>query len=385
MFTSSRDLKSSPLYFNLAVILTVALFLWLTGILNVLFVEAAQLTNLSDTLSNSSPSVLANHAIRFTTPTGVPADGSTIEISIPSGFDMSAIGEDDIDISDDGSDLTTDTSCGSANAAVSTSPQTITIEICNGGGGAIAGGSVVVVEVGTNATSSGTGTHQITNNSSEGSYELTIGGTMSDDGSTRINIVDSVTVTGSVDTYFSFNISGVNAGESVNSDTTTTFGTTTATSVAFGTVSPSTEYLLAQDLSVTTNSGNGFTVKVFADGDLTSSVGATINSFTDGTGTSTPISWTSPSAQVGQPDTYGHWGVTTEDTTLSDGDSFGSALYAGDFINNPREVMYSTSSADGTTADVGATRVGYKMEVSTMQEAAKDYTTQLTYIATPIF
>ena len=38
----------------------------------------------------------------------------------------------------------------------------------------------------------------------------------------------------------------------------------------FGTVTPGTEYVLAQDLSVTTNSVNGFSVTVTAEGDLAS-------------------------------------------------------------------------------------------------------------------
>ncbi len=382
----SRGLALQHWYVYTSAVLIVALIVWSLGLPGILIhAEAAQLTNLSDTLSTSKPGVASDHDIQFTTPTGVPADGSNIQITLPTGFDVSSITEDDVDIADDGADLTTASACGSVNAAVTVSGQIVTIEICNGGGGAISAGSVVDIEIGQNATASGAGANQITNNSTEGSYELAIGGTMADDGYTRLVIVESVVVTGEVDTYLNFQISGVDAGETVNADATQTFGTTTATSVAFGTVAPSTEYVLAQDLAVTTNAEDGFTVKVFADGDLQSSSGATINSFVDGTGTSTPISWTSPSANTGSADTYGHWGLTTEDTTLSDNDSFGNALYVGDFINSPREIMYATSSADGTTADIGSTRVGYKIEISNMQEAGTDYTTTLTYIVTPRF
>ena len=98
-----------------------------------------------------------------------------------------------------------------------------------------------------------------------------------------------------------------------------------------------------------------------------------------------PLGWAPPAGTNGNTDTYGHWGITTEDVTLSDNDSFGNALYVGNFINNPREIMYATSSADGTTAHIGATRVGYKMEITFMQEAGNDYSTTLTYIATPMF
>ncbi len=351
----------------------------------ILRAHAAQLQTLTDTLSTSKPGVGANHTIRFTTPTGVPADNSTIEITLPSGFDMSTIGEDDIDIADDGADLTTALTCGAVQAAVSTSTQTITLQICSGGGGAIGAGSVVTIEVGTHATSSGTGVQQIINHATAGSYELVIAGSMADEGSTVLVIVDPVTVTGEVATYFDFSINGVDAGQVVNADATQTFSTTTATSVPFGTAAPSTEYVLAQDLAVTTNAVNGFMVTVEASGELQSSSGATINSFSDGTSVAIPGVWTAPSATVGAPNTYGHWGLTSEDITLSDNDSFGTALYAGNFINNPREVMYATTSANGIAPHSGSTRVGYKLEVSVMQEAATDYTTSVTYVATPVF
>ena len=50
-----------------------------------------------------------NHTITFETPTGVADDGSTIEVIFPTGFTMGSVGEDDVDIADDGVDLTTGT------------------------------------------------------------------------------------------------------------------------------------------------------------------------------------------------------------------------------------------------------------------------------------
>jgi hypothetical protein len=359
---------------------------WALGLPGILLrVQAFQLSNVSDALSTTKPGIGSNHTVRLTTPTGVLDDGSTIDITLPDGFDMSSITEDDVDIADDGSDLTTDAVCGAVQAAVTTSGQHLIIEICNAGGGAIAAASVISIEIGLHATASGAGSHQIINHANVGDYGLTIDGTMEDSGFTRIVIVDSVNVSGAVETYFYFQISGVNADQVVNADPVHTFATTTATTVPFGMVNVDTEYLLAQDLSVTTNSENGFTVAVYADTDLISTSGATIDSFTDGTAVSLPTTWNNPSAQYGSPDTYGHWGLTTEDVSLTDNDSFGDALYVGNFINTPREVMYATSSADGSTPNIGSTRVGYKMEVTTMQEASTDYSTRLVYIATPTF
>jgi hypothetical protein len=385
MYTTSRW-SLLPAYSYVAGIIISALFLWATGLPAFIHTaRAEQLELLSDTLTTSVPGVGADHTLSFTTPTGIVADGSTIEITMPNGFGMTTIGEDDIDIADDGIDLTTGSTCGSVQAAIATSSQTIAIELCNGGGGAIAAGSTITIEIGTNATSFGTGIHRVTNHATPGDYALVIAGTMADEGETRLVIVEGVRVTGAVNTYLSFAVNGVDAGESVNADLTPTSGTTTATSVPFGIVSPDTEYVLAQDLVATTNAVNGFMVTVEARADLTSGSGATINSFADGSGDSAPFLWQPPSAVVGNTDTYGHWGVTTQDATLSDNDPFGNALYAGDFIATPREVMYATSSADGTTEHIGSTRVGYKLEVSVLQEAARDYQTEINYVVSPVF
>ncbi|NJO83944.1 MAG: hypothetical protein HC828_14925 [Blastochloris sp.] len=266
---------------GIALVLSLTLIVWVSGVPLLFHAEAAQLIELSDTLSTSKPGLGSDHTIRFTTPSGIPADGSTMTITLPTGFDMSTIGEDDIDIADDGIELTTGSVCGAVQASVATSTQAISITICAGGGGAIAALSAVMVKIGTHATNSGVGAHRIINHVNSGSYELGIAGTITDQGYTRLVIVESVTVTGAVDTYLDFSIGGVDAGEGVNADVTLTTGTTTATTVPFGELQPLNEYVMAQDLFVTTNAVSGFTVTVEASGDLQSTSGATIDSYTD--------------------------------------------------------------------------------------------------------
>ena len=208
-------------------------------------------------------------------------------------------------------------------------------------------------------------------------------GTWTDTGQARVAIIDDVVVTASVDTTLTFTITGVAIDTVVNGSATTT-GTTTATSIPFGTLSPGTTYRMAQDLSVSTNASNGFTVTVVADQTLTSGSGADINTFVNGDSTSTPIAWQSPAGTLGDDTTYGHWGVTSADSDLN-GDEFGTDLYAGNFLSAPREVFAHTGPADGSTADQGQTRVGYQIEVDNLQEAGTDYTATLTYVATPTF
>ncbi len=150
-------------------------------------VNAATLTSVNHTLTSEQVGVTANHELVFTTPSGVP-EGDTIEIQFDASFDTASIGEDDVDI-DDGGDLTTAPDCtGAEEASVVVAADEIEITICPGDGGAIAPASTITIEVGTNATASGTGTNQITNPAGVGAYQIYIGGTFGDSGSVWVPI-----------------------------------------------------------------------------------------------------------------------------------------------------------------------------------------------------
>ena len=207
MFSPSRGLTPHAYLVctrYVAGVLIAALCLWTLGVpWHVRNVYALSLSDVRDVLSTSAPGMAANHTITFTTPSGIVDNGSTIVLTFASGFGLSTIGGDDIDIADDGVDLTVAESCGAAQAAVSTSTHTITISLCSGAGGAIAPDSMVTIEVGTHATADGAGAHRITNHAEPGSYELGITGSMQDSGYTRLVIMDAVRVTGAVDSFCS--------------------------------------------------------------------------------------------------------------------------------------------------------------------------------------
>src|SRR3989338_5382107 len=131
----------------LTAVVTFAIILWFVGVPS-FRAEAANVTSFSNTLSDSAPAVVSNHTLTFVTPTGLAA-GETISID----FGTSTVG---------------------ANATIT-------------------------VEIGTNATTGGTGTNQITN-PSVGSYEITVAVGNSDTGTTLVAIVDVVTVTAAVET-----------------------------------------------------------------------------------------------------------------------------------------------------------------------------------------
>ena len=83
-------------------IVAAAIILWSLGLPSLRFAEAANVTSFSDTLTDTAPSVAANHTIEFVTPSGVAALQSIV-ITFPSGsFDLSTIGEEDVDLLEKG-------------------------------------------------------------------------------------------------------------------------------------------------------------------------------------------------------------------------------------------------------------------------------------------
>lgn len=362
----------------IAVILAVSMLFWLTGFPGLIgSVRAATLTSVKDTLSDSRPSVTSNHVINFTTTTAVTA-GLTIKIQFdPTGDLFNLTGVTSADITTTG--MTLVTTCAGATDEVTftldaTAPdENLLFTVCTGD---TVGAGAKVVNV--------TGTNKITNPATTGSYVIRIAGTQTDTGDLRVAIIDAVNVTASVDTTLTFTIAGVASGQGVNGDTVLTSAGAAATALPFGTLVPGTAKTLGQTLSVTTNARNGFIVTVIQNQNLLSANGADIDLFKDGAATATPVAWTAPLGTLDTENTYGHYGVTSEDADLNS-DEFGTALYAGNFSAAARTVFSHTGPADGSTANKGQTRVAIKIEINALQEAATDYTNRLTYVATPTF
>lgn len=367
---------------QLASILLIALLLWATGLPAWLSqVNAAALYNFSDTLTDSDLSALSAHRLNFSTTAALDASDTIVITLDPSSsaFNVENLGASDF-LSESGIDVVGSCGGGSNEATVSTTTEVITLTVC--ASDTIAAGAI-------SFQMGATSTPKITNPSSAGSRIIRVqttnnGSTVRDSGDARVYIIDDVVVTASVDSTFTFTITGVANGQSVNGSATTTATTTTSTSIPFETLTPNTSKVLAQDLAVTTNAANGFTVTVFEDQNLTSATGADIDLFINGATTSSPVAWTTPANTLNLENTYGHIGITSEDSSLSTGDEFGTDLWAGNIVT-PREIFYHNGPADGTTAHEGATRIGYQVEIESLQEAGNDYTNTLTYVATPVF
>ena len=91
-------------------------------------------------------------------------------------------------------------------------------------------------------------------------------------------------------------------------------------------------------------------------------------------------------------DTWGHYGITKNDSELAGQlDPFGagsaSALFAGNFASSssPLEIFWHDGPANGTTAGEGEASIAIKIRTTALQEAANDYSNHLTYVCTPIF
>lgn len=377
---------------GLGIVLLTATIGWAVGIPFLINTSsAAQLASVSATASSSAPSVSTSYVLNFTTTNAIgstaSAFASTTKVTFDpagNGFDLSSIATtSDITISRATGGLTLKANLAACTAGPNTEVYVSQvghaqpadfIQFTTCPEGVIAAGIITV----------GVNNSHVTNPAATGSYIVRIDGTMTDSGDTRVAIVSSVTMTASVDSNLSFSVGVVASSSIVNGDTTNVLSS--ATSIPFGTLSVGTSSIGAQDISVSTNAKNGFSVTVTENQDLSSANGATINAFKDGNAQITPAEWLAPSGTIGSPNTYGHMGVTSEDATLvGDADDFGNKLYAGLTATSTRTVLYHTGPADGTTANMGRTRVGFRVEISALQEAATDYTNQITYVCTPIF
>jgi len=149
------------------------------------FSQAASVSGVSDIMSDQLPSASSNHAIYFTTPTGVSASGDTIVYTFAPGFDLTGLVVGDFDLSH-GPAIgleTSETLAASAAAGVwgvAVSGQVITFTPpTDAAAGEVAANDIVSVFIGTNASG---GSNQIVNPSSSGTYNLSFSGVFGDVG-----------------------------------------------------------------------------------------------------------------------------------------------------------------------------------------------------------
>ncbi len=339
--------------------------------------QAASLTNASVTISDSAPAATGvTYDFAFTT----AANATSVTFTFDSNF-------------------TTRNGALPSAAANYTCPSGLSLSATTSNSYTCAGGTLNAGDA-TSSVTSVTNPQKSAAVGTADTYKVTVTTNGGENGDVMFAIIEAVVVTATVEATLQFTISGVNNATSAKNTLTT--ATSTPTTIPFGTLTPNATTVAAQDLSVTTNASDGFFVRVYQDGLLTSAAGDTISTFQDNTPvpvTST-IGWIAPSGTLDATNTYGHFGLASEDQGLKVsgndiicGDpttgnrAFGTStadLWAGLNGTNRMPVFCHTGPADGTTEHKGRTRVVYRIEISALQPAG-EYTNTLTYIATPTY
>lgn len=186
----------------------------------------------------------------------------------------------------------------------------------------------------------------------------------------------SLSVTADVGSTFSVSLAAVTTGF-VNSQTIN-LTSTTATSIPFGTLSTGSSKVAAHDITVITNSTNGYVVTVKSSSPPLTDASNNIDNFTEPN--SLPLTWSSPSGSTPNVNT-GFLGYSTEDTTLCTGTAgrFGSNKWAG-FDTTPYEAVCNASAvSSGET-----TRLGWQIEVNGLQPVG-NYSGDIIIVTTPTY
>lgn len=374
-----------------ALVAVFAMVLWSFNLL-ISGVFAATVTSASDTMTRHAQSTSADHTIEFDTSSGV-AEGETITLNFESDFDLASIVEDDVDVADDAADLTTAADCtGAEEAGVSVAGQVLTIEICSGDGGAIAGGSTVEIEIGSHAAASGSGSNQILNTSTTGSKDITIGGTMSDSGIISVPIVDSdqVTVNAEVGTTMTFDLDAHETGATAcdnssdnSSPYTVDLGTLTSGSVnssGDGTINS----ICVENITTTATGGAVVQIASANDGlDSTSTPADTIDNAGAGDLSSGTEGYGACVESSNQ--TSGTLNIDSDwDGSAGGGSGCDSTTHGvGDFLaSNAFDTILDTNTSP---ISGGYGEVLVKAAISATTEAHDDYTDTLTFRATGTF
>jgi len=336
--------------------------------------RAASLTFVSDTLSNADLGAYATHTIAFTNPTGILGNQQIVITFDPLTSLYGGVGNIVFgDLAASGFNLVVGCGAGGTDTQLAaTSTTSFTFQVCAGKLIPTSTAIVVTVHPG-----------KISNPTTTGSYVIRINGSMTDNADTRVAIIPKVRVTAAVDTTLTFVVAGVATGTTINTVTTTR--ASTSSTLPFGTLPVGSAVTLGQQLTVATNARNGFVVTIHEDQDPLSTTGASIHLFANGFPVATPIAWYAPSSTLDQRNTYGHFGLTSNDSDLNAGE-FNGGLFVGNFFSTTtRQIFSHTGPADGVTQDKGLASVAFRMQIGPLQEAGNDYTNNLYYVCTPTF
>lgn len=369
-------------------IVTISTLLMMTGIVNPYVATAAgAISQATDTMSRLKASTASDHTFMFVTPTGL-ASGQNITLTFSAGFTgIASMISNDFDLAENSGSVCSGGSW--TEKAVKTAPSTSEfsaigsgqiVTILSGGGSAtLTAGRCIRIKAGlnaTDATGSGSPTHQISNGAGGGADTITIGGSFTDTGVISVEIMDDdqVSVSATVNQTMSFDLDvGYSTGENG-----------TPYQVPLGVLSASTVAV-----------SNGSSIKtIFADGGTNSSGGMNVsvrnangaNGLVSTSATSDKI----PSATATMAVGSANYGLCAASANLS---GFGRATA----YNTTCAINSGTNAVVGltaTAADIltssapvgaGHAEIVVNAEISTATPAHTDYTDTLTFIATASF
>lgn len=339
------------------------------------FAYAAQLMNLSDTLSNATASALSNHSIIFKTPTGITA-GQTVVITFTGYASLGQVGTTSIDVLTGNSTTTaaqrnvSDTN-GASQWGAATSSNVLTLTAPSSGT-LPAAGDYVIINIGTNATNQAQGSQQITNPSA-GSYQFTVAGNQADSGTITVTIIPNgvVSLSATINQSISF---AILSSTSTAFNNSVAFGTLTSANVKFASstnAAGDTASTTAHVLTVSTNAPSGYVITVQGD---------TLRSLQNSSFTVSGIGATASTSNAGTSQ-FGF------NATASGGT--GAVLNATYGTTNRYGFNVSTSTADTLAfGNVPTTATTYSIEYIAniiATQAAGNYTTAITYVGTANF
>jgi hypothetical protein len=327
--------------------------------------EAAQLTVLSDTVTNLTASTVANHVIKFTTTTIIPTSG-TVTLTFDNSTSLAAsLDYTDVDIQDNGSDQTVAAAPGAAVwGVVRTSGLVLTLT--NSTTTTVAAGHVIMVDIGTNAAFGVAGTHQITNGVA-GSTVLRIAVSNGDVGAITMPIVANSVVAISAEVLptltFTISSNAIYFGNLKSSGTSCWAQNTNPGYVPC----PTTTEQEAFNMTASTNGTSGYSISVQGDtlrSGATNTITALAASTAPAIGSEQFGLRINPSGGIGTvPALYG---------------TAGQYAYTAN-LTTPVAVASAAAPSATTTYSVR-----YIANISTLTEAGS-YTTAHTYIATGNF
>ena len=346
---------------------------------------AARPDSLKDTLSDSRPSVAADHTIILDVSASTTlVAGETVIVTFPAGYDLTTLTMTDVDFVNGATDETLQSGAcaGTDTVRYELASQVVTFTACSSYT-AEAAGTAITMKFGSVAAG---GTTRIVNTTA-GTSQLNVAGTYGDSSQDTVLVLTAgVTISATIDEVLTLTVAAVLSGACTTLGGTTV--TSTATTIPFGTISTEAFYDVCQSLTVATNAGGGYTVSVYTVAGLDAGANAFAVGACDGAcNLTTPNTWataTNNGYALCMDDTTGNAAVTANAAWVAGTNQCGDGTQKFELIADlsgsqaPSTIM---SSATGVT-DVSI--AGWRISADAAQ-AAGTYTGTADYITTGTF